>query len=86
MKPKQSKITLEQLKKNNPKGWQVMDLLIKEFVKITWSKLKIANMGYEATIETVEKLIEKGYLKIFYDPSRGIFTLMTWREDKGEYV
>lgn len=84
---KKPEITLNELRSQKPKAAELLDVIIRGLFEKSKERLApvINRLGYEATYEIFESLIEKGFLKIQPDNKGEAFWLTVYNPLTGKY-
>ncbi len=79
------KCSLKQLRESSPDAAAVMNIIVRELLlNPNIKELAKFNLGLEATIESIEGLIDKGYVRIVMIDEG--FAFQVWDVKKGEYI
>jgi len=78
--------TIQQLKEENPETHKFLNSIIQQIVYHYRRHMTpdLLNIGLEATIESVERLIDTGHIKIFYDDENKTLKVGIWNGE--EYI
>jgi hypothetical protein len=87
MKLTKPKMTLAELRKNEPEIAEIIDKVILKYTTVMFEKSPaLHNLGLEGALEETEGFFDDGLLKISYNSDFKAFAVGYWDDDKKEYV
>jgi hypothetical protein len=87
MKPVKPKMTLVELRKNEPEIAKIIDEVIQHYVKVMFEKSPaLHELGLEGALEETERFLDEGLLKISYNSDFKAFAVGYLDDDKKEYI